>query len=61
MSPLIPALKLMNLAQRLAMAAEERVVNVITDGTFGLIAVGLTEIVWRRLMQSGGGPSQAWS
>jgi hypothetical protein len=60
MSPLIPALKLMNLAQRLAMAAEERVVNVITDGTFGL-AVGLTEIVWRRLMQSGGGPSQAWS
>ena len=60
MSPLIPALKLMNLAQRLAMAAEERVVNVITDGTFGL-AVGLTEIVWRRLMQSGGGLSQAWS
>ncbi|GLR89537.1 FUSC family protein [Bradyrhizobium iriomotense] len=41
--------------------AEERVVNVITGGTFGLVAVGLTEIVWRRLMQKGGGPSQASS
>ncbi|MCP3476871.1 FUSC family protein [Bradyrhizobium sp. CCGUVB1N3] len=41
--------------------AEERVVNVITGGTFGLIAVGLTEIVWRRVMHKGSGPSQASS
>ncbi|OPY98061.1 hypothetical protein A5906_34485 [Bradyrhizobium sacchari] len=28
--------------------AEERIVNVLIGGTFGLIAVGLTEIVWLR-------------
>jgi len=29
--------------------AEERIVNVLIGGTFGLIAVALTEIVWQRL------------
>lgn len=29
--------------------AEERIVNVLIGGTFGLIAVALTEIVWLRL------------
>ncbi|MBR0830302.1 FUSC family protein [Bradyrhizobium manausense] len=31
--------------------AEERVANVLMGGTFGLIAVALTDIVWRRLAQ----------
>ena len=32
--------------------AEERVANVITGGAFGLIAVALTEIVWRRVTRN---------
>jgi hypothetical protein len=32
--------------------AEERVANVITGGSFGLIAVALTEIVWRRVTRN---------
>ena len=39
--------------------AEERVANVITGGAFGLIAVALTDIVWRRAIQKAGGASQA--
>jgi uncharacterized membrane protein YccC len=31
--------------------AEERIVNVLIGGTFGLIAVALTEIVWLRVMR----------
>lgn len=31
--------------------AEERIVNVLIGGTFGLIAVALTEIVWLRLIR----------
>ena len=31
--------------------AEERIVNVLIGGTFGLIAVALTEIVWRQMVQ----------
>lgn len=31
--------------------AEERIVNVLIGGTFGLIAVALIEIVWLRIMQ----------
>ncbi|QOG18701.1 MULTISPECIES: FUSC family protein [Bradyrhizobium] len=31
--------------------AEERIVNVLIGGTFGLIAVALTEIVWLRMMR----------
>ncbi|MGY8635272.1 FUSC family protein [Bradyrhizobium sp. 14AA] len=36
--------------------AEERIVNVLIGGTFGLIAVALTEIVWLRLMRKGRPP-----
>jgi hypothetical protein len=32
--------------------AEERVANVITGGAFGLIAVALTDIVWRRVTRN---------
>ncbi|WP_441237628.1 FUSC family protein [Bradyrhizobium sp. 930_D9_N1_4] len=32
--------------------AEERIVNVLIGGTFGLIAVALTEIVWLRVMRN---------
>ena len=31
--------------------AEERIVNVLIGGTFGLIAVALTEIIWLRIMR----------
>lgn len=31
--------------------AEERIVNVLIGGTFGLIAVAVTEIVWLRMMR----------
>jgi len=31
--------------------AEERIANVLIGGTFGLIAVALTEIVWQRVMR----------
>ena len=31
--------------------AEERIVNVLIGGTFGLIAVALTEIVWLRIVR----------
>lgn len=31
--------------------AEERVANVLIGGTFGLVAVALTEIVWLRIMR----------
>jgi len=31
--------------------AEERIVNVLIGGTFGLIAVALNEIVWLRVMR----------
>jgi hypothetical protein len=31
--------------------AEERIANVMIGGTFGLIAVGLTEIVWLRVLR----------
>ncbi|RXT36566.1 FUSC family protein [Bradyrhizobium betae] len=31
--------------------AEERIVNVLIGGTFGLIAVALTEIVWLRVLR----------
>ncbi|MDH2353026.1 FUSC family protein [Bradyrhizobium sp. SSUT112] len=31
--------------------AEERIVNVLIGGTFGLLAVALTEIVWLRVMR----------
>ncbi|WP_413989209.1 FUSC family protein [Labrys okinawensis] len=37
--------------------AEERVANVLTGGTFGVIAVVLTEVVWRRFAQKAGGQS----
>src|SRR5262249_17287857 len=39
--------------------AEERVANVIIGGVFGLIAVALTELVWRRLARKAEGQSQA--
>ena len=38
--------------------AEERVANVITGGLFGLIAVALTEFVWRRITRKARGQSQ---
>jgi len=31
--------------------AEERIVNVLIGGTFGLIAVAVTEIVWQRMVR----------
>ncbi|GLS20051.1 FUSC family protein [Labrys miyagiensis] len=37
--------------------AEERVANVLIGGVFGLIAVVLTEIVWRRFARKAGGQS----
>lgn len=37
--------------------AEERVANVLIGGSFGLIAVVLTEIVWRRFARKAGGQS----
>jgi hypothetical protein len=39
--------------------AEERVANVIAGGAFGLLAVALTDIVWRRAIRKAGGASQA--
>ena len=36
--------------------AEERIVNVLIGGTFGLIAVALTEIVWLRVMRKSRSP-----
>jgi uncharacterized membrane protein YccC len=39
--------------------AEERVANVIIGGVFGIIAVALTELVWRRVARKAEGPSQA--
>ena len=35
--------------------AEERVANVIIGGVFGLIAVALTELVWRRITAKAAG------
>nr|WP_157327432.1 FUSC family protein [Bradyrhizobium cajani] len=31
--------------------AEERIVNVLIGGTFGLVAVALTEVAWQRVMR----------
>ena len=36
--------------------AEERVANVVIGGVFGLVAVALTDIVWRRVVRRGGSP-----
>ncbi|MBB4423253.1 hypothetical protein GGD66_001793 [Bradyrhizobium sp. CIR48] len=36
--------------------AEERIVNVLIGGSFGLIAVALTEIVWLRIMRKARSP-----
>ncbi|MCK1386685.1 FUSC family protein [Bradyrhizobium sp. 21] len=36
--------------------AEQRIVNVLIGGTFGLVAVALTETVWRRVMQRARSP-----
>lgn len=38
--------------------AEERVANVIIGGVFGLIAVALTELLWRRIAGKAPGQSQ---
>lgn len=36
--------------------AEERIVNVLIGGTFGLVAVSLTEILWQRLTHKAQSP-----
>ena len=36
--------------------AEERVANVIIGGVFGIIAVAVTELVWRRVASKVGAP-----
>jgi hypothetical protein len=41
--------------------AEERVANVIIGGVFGIIAVALTELIWRRVARKGAGESQVSS
>jgi hypothetical protein len=38
--------------------AEERVANVIIGGLFGVIAVALTELVWRRFTRKAPGQSR---
>jgi hypothetical protein len=38
--------------------AAERVANVIIGGVFGVIAVALTELVWRRFTRKAAGQSQ---
>jgi uncharacterized membrane protein YccC len=37
--------------------AEERVANVIIGGLFGIVAVAVTELVWRRITSKGPGQS----
>lgn len=35
---------------------EERIVNVLIGGSFGLMAVALTEIGWQRIMRKARAP-----